>query len=179
MKTYKKILVSLLTILVSISVIFPKVFAMEIDNLQNSEYFDENGNYFNPETGEYFIWTQKGRSTAKTFSFNFRNWLYSDDFKLNSANVKIKIYNAHFEYASGEKASCCNNHWFEVDLRRKRSIVSDTHNYASFYAPISSTKTVNLGSGFFTSDEYYIELTNHSSLPYGIYLVGEGEVYCS
>lgn len=40
-------------------------------------------------------------------------------------------------------------------------------------------KTVDLGGGFFTSDEYYIELTNHDALPSGIYLVGEGEVYCS
>lgn len=79
---------------------------------------------------------------------------------------------------AGSNASCCNKHWFEVDLRRDR-VVSDTHNYANFYAPINSTKTVDLGGGFFTSDEYYIELTNHDALPSGIYLVGEGEVYCS
>lgn len=179
MKLYKKILIFILTVFIASSIIPYRVFALDTYDLQESGYYDKNGNYFNPETGEYFIWNQNNRSTAKTFSFNFKSWIKSSNFKLNSSNVKIKIYSARFKYASGSNASCCNKHWFEVDLRRDRVVVSDTHHYANFYAPINSTKTVDLGGGFFTSDEYYIELTNHDALPSGIYLVGEGEVYCS
>lgn len=177
MKICKKILVPILAIFISIFLVSPRVFAMENVNSEDSEYYDEKGNYFNPETGEYFIWNNNERSTAKSFSFNIKGSITSSKFRLNSSSVQIKIYSAKFEYANGNSASCCNNHYFEVNLRRSR-LIGDTNNYANFYAPFNSTKTVNLGGGFYTNEDYYIEVTNHSQLSYGIYLVGNGEVYC-
>lgn len=75
MKLYKKILIFILTVFIASSIIPYRVFALDTYDLQESGYYDKNGNYFNPETGEYFIWNQNNRSTAKTFSFNFKSWI--------------------------------------------------------------------------------------------------------
>lgn len=172
----KKVLLSLLVMFLSVTLISPSVSALETNNLSNKEYYDENGNYYNPETGEYFIWNQNSRSTAKPFSFKFQYTLTSSNFKLNTSRVKINVYNAHFEYGSGTDTSCCNDHHFEVDLRRDQLILP-THNIADFYAPFSSA-SVDLGSGFSTDAEYFIEINNVDGLDEGVYLVGNGEVYC-
>lgn len=161
--------------LISISLVSPKINALE-NNTQTS-YYDENGNYFNPETGEYFIWEQNTRSTAKVFSFKIRYSVTSNAFLLNSETVRIRVYRATFQKADNTTASCCNNHQFQVDLRRDTYL--DTHNVATFYAPFISTQTWNLGSGFFLNAPYYLEINNNYSLPDGVYLAGSGEVYCS
>ena len=172
----KKIIIFLLVMLVSISILSPKVYASNDDSTQQ-EYYDENGNYYNLETGEYFIWNTNSRSTAKTFSFKIRYLVSSASFRLNSSTVRIKVYQAVFQKSDGSSASCCNDHEFVVDLRREALL--DTHNKAYFYAPFTSTQTWNLGGGFYTTENYYLEINNNYSLPSGVYLVGSGEVYCS
>lgn len=175
MNLLKKIFISSLVMLISISLISPKINALE-DNTQTS-YYDENGNYFNPETGEYFIWEQNTRSTAKVFSFKIRYSVSSSYFRLNTDTVRIRVYRATFQKADNTSASCCNDHEFQVDLRRES--IFDTHNKATFYAPFISTQTWNLGSGFYTTENYYLEIYNIDNLPSGVYLAGSGEVYCS
>ncbi len=172
----KKIIIAFLVMLVSVSILSPKVSALNnIDT--NQDYYDENGNYFNTETGEYFIWDTNSRSTAKTFSFKIRYSISSESFRLNSSTVRIKVYRAVFQKTDGSSASCCNDHEFVIDLRREA--IFDTHNRAYFYAPFTSTQTWNLGGGFYTNEAYYVEIINNYSLPSGVYLVGSGEVYCS
>lgn len=177
MKLYKKTFLLLLVMFICISLISPKVFAMESNNIQTNTNYDENGNYYNTETGEYFIWETNSRSTAKTFSFKIRYSVASSNFLLNSSTVRIKVYRAVFQKSDGSSASCCNSHEFQVDLRR--DTIFDTHNIATFYAPFTSTQTWNLGGGFSTNAQYYVEINNNYSLPSGVYLVGSGEVYCS
>ena len=174
MKLFKKLFISFMTVLISISIVSPKVFAS--DYSQNNGYYDENGNYYNPETGEYFIWEQNTRSTAKVFSFRIRYSVTSAYFQLNTENARIKVYRATFQNADNTPASCCNDHEFEVDLRRHTYF--DTHNKATFYAPFISSQTWNLGGGFFTNAEYYLEINNIDTLPSDVYLAGSGEVYC-
>lgn len=176
MKKIKKIFIFLLVMLVSLSIISPKVYALS-SNTNEDNYYDENGNYINPETGEYFIWEQNSRSTAKVFSFKIRYSVASSYFQLNSTTVRIKVYRATFVKENNTPASCCNGHEFQVDLR-KRSFL-DTHNKATFYAPFISTQTWNLGGGFSTIDQYYLEINNIDTLPSDVYLAGSGEVYCS
>lgn len=176
MKLLKNIFISMLVMFVSVSLISPKVFALE-NNTIDADYYDENGNYINPETGEYFIWEQNSRSTAKVFSFKIRYSVTSTYFQLNSSTVRIKVYRATFQHEDNTTASCCNGHEFQVDLRRRSFL--DTHNIATFYAPFISTQTWNLGSGFFTNEQYYLQIGNIDNLPSGVYLAGSGEVYCS
>lgn len=175
MTLFKKIFICLMTILISVSIVTPKIFAS--DYSQNNDYYDENGNYYNPETGEYFIWEQNTRSTAKVFSFKIRYSVTSNLFRLNTEKVQIKVYRATFQKADNTSTSCCNSHEFQIDLRRNAFF--DTHNKATFYAPFISTQNWNLGSGFYTNAEYYLEINNNYSLPDGVYLAGSGEVYCS
>lgn len=174
---FKKIFIVLLAMFISLSIMSPKVFAQGIDNNQDTDYYDENGNYYNPETGEYFIWEQNARSTAKVFSFKIRYSVTSNTFRLNSSTVRIRVYRATFVKENNTSASCCNGHEFQVDLRREA--IFDTHNKATFYAPFISTQTWNLGSGFYTTENYYLEINNIDTLPSDVYLAGSGEVYCS
>lgn len=176
MKLLKKIFISLLFVTMSVSLITPKVYAIGTSN-EETNCYDENGNYLNAETGEYFIWDTNSRSTAKTFSFKIRYSVSSGLFRLNSSTVRIKVYRAVFQKSDGSSASCCNDHEFQVDLRRNAFF--DTHNIATFYAPFTSTQTWNLGGGFYTDAEYYLEIYNIDTLPSNVYLVGSGEVYCS
>lgn len=176
MNLLKRIFISILVMFISASLLTPKIFALENNTLE-ANYYDKNGNYYNPETGEYFIWEQNARSTAKVFSFKIRYSVVSNYFFLNSDTVRIRVYRATFVKENNTSASCCNGHEFEVDLRRNALL--DTHNKATFYAPFISTQTWNLGSGFYTSQEYYLEINNNYSLPDGVYLAGSGEVYCS
>ncbi|MBM6929632.1 hypothetical protein H5999_00955 [[Clostridium] spiroforme] len=176
MKFIKKMFISFLVMFISLSLITPKIFALENNTLE-ANYYDNNGNYYNPETGEYFIWEQNSRSTAKVFSFKIRYSVASSYFELNSGTVRIKVYRATFVKENNTPASCCNGHEFQVDLRRHTYF--DTHNIATFYAPFISTQTWNLGSGFFTNEPYYVEIGNIDNLPDGVYLAGSGEVYCS
>ena len=156
----KKIIVMLLSLMVMTSVGTMNVSALE--SVNNNIYYDEKGNYDNPETGEYFHWdNSNARSTAKSFSF-----------KLKGTNSKIRISNATFVYASGSKASCCSKHRFTVNLRRDGL----SNNEATFYAPFTSAKTVSLGGGFSTSSSYLVEISNNDNLPSGIYLSGSGTV---
>ncbi|MBM6841014.1 hypothetical protein H6A03_05610 [[Clostridium] spiroforme] len=174
---FKKIFIILLAMFISLSIMSPKVFAQGIGNNQDTGYYDENGNYYNPETGEYFIWEQNSRSTAKVFSFKIRYSVTSNTFRLNSSTVRIRVYRATFVKENNTPASCCNSHQFQVDLRREA--ILDTHNIATFYAPFISTQTWNLGGGFYTSENYYVQIGNIDNLPSDVYLAGSGEVYCS
>lgn len=176
MNSLKKIFIIFLVTFVFGSLITPKIHALDNKTAQAS-YYDENGNYINPETGEYFIWEQNARSTAKVFSFKIRYSVASSNFLLNSSTVRIKVYRATFQKADNTPASCCNSHEFKVDLRRDSII--DTHNIATFYAPFISTQTWNLGGGFFTNEQYYVQIGNIDNLPSDVYLAGSGEVYCS
>ena len=70
-KIMKKIIVMLLSLMVMTSVGTMNVSALE--SVNNNIYYDEKGNYDNPETGEYFHWdNSNARSTAKSFSFKIR-----------------------------------------------------------------------------------------------------------
>ncbi|RGF27003.1 hypothetical protein DW109_08160 [Coprobacillus sp. AM09-26] len=170
-KIMKKIIVMLLSLMIMTSVGTMNVSALE--SVNNNIYYDEKGNYDNPETGEYFHWdNSNARSTAKSFSFKIRYSLKSGSFKLKGTNSKIRISNATFVYASGSKASCCSKHRFTVNLRRDGL----SNNEATFYAPFTSAKTVSLGGGFSTSSSYLVEISNNDNLPSGIYLSGSGTV---
>ncbi len=166
----------MLVMFVSISLVTPKIFVF-YNNASNTGFYDEYGNYINPETGEYFIWEQNSRSTAKVFSFKIKYSVSSSNFLLNSSTVRIKVYRATFVKENNTPASCCNSHKFQVDLRRDS--IFDTHNVATFYAPFISTQTWNLGGGFFTSEQYYLQITNLDPIPDNVYLTVSGEVYCS
>ena len=176
MNLLKRIFISILVMFISASLLTPKIFALENNTLE-ANYYDKNGNYYNPETGEYFIWEQNARSTAKVFSFKIRYSVVSNYFFLNSDTVRIRVYRATFVKENNTPASCCNGHEFQVDLRRDTYF--DTHNVATFYAPFISTQTWNLGGGFFLNAPYYVEITNIDTLPSDVYLAGSGEVYCS
>ena len=176
MKSLKKIFIVFLVTFVFGSLLTPKTHALE--NIYSEvNYYDENGNYINPETGEYFIWEQNSRSTAKVFSFKIRYSVTSGAFLLNSETVRIRVYRATFVKENNTPASCCNGHEFQVDLRRDTYL--DTHNIATFYAPFISTQTWNLGGGFFLNAPYYLQIGNIDNLPSDVYLAGSGEVYCS
>ncbi len=174
MKLIKKIFVLLLVTFVSTILISPKIYAL--DDKNTSGYYDANGNYYNPDTGEYFIWEQNTRSTAKVFSFKIRYSVASTNFSLSTSNARIKVYRATFVKENNTSASCCNGHEFQVDLRRDS--LFDSHNVATFYAPFISTQTWNLGGGFNTLAQYYLEINNIDTLPSDVYLAGSGEVYC-
>lgn len=75
----------------------------------------EKIDYFNPETGEFFVWLKPDISTrsfetAKNFSFYIRNYVSSDKFWIGSASIKVysearlvdvyghEIYGARFPY---------------------------------------------------------------------------------
>lgn len=63
-----------------------------LESVNNNIYYDEKGNYDNPETGEYFHWdNSNARSTAKSFSFKIRYSLKSGSFKLKGTNSKLEL----------------------------------------------------------------------------------------
>lgn len=128
----------------------------------NPEYIDENGNYYNPETGEYFRWiktTTRGMETAYDFTFEIQSRVSSGYFKLLSANARIDMIYADFVYTSGTEASCCNSHKYTVNLRRSGL----SNNIATFYAP-HGTWVWDLGDGFSTSASYKVEIENYDAL---------------
>lgn len=145
----------------------------------NPEYIDENGNYDNPETGEYFHWeeteiiqTRSGLVTAKSFSFEIKTFISSGYFKLKGTNARIDMEYADFVWTSGNPASCCNNHKYTVNLRRNGL----SNNIGTFYAP-HGTWVWDLGDGFSQTADYKVEITNHDSLPdYSIRLRGAGTI---
>lgn len=170
----KKVCLVILAIFTIVSGAIHSSFALD-QNVQD-DYYDESGNYFNPNTGEYFYWTNTSSRlvTVKSFTFKIRGTL-SPNYNLffNEDSVMVWISDAHFEYASGSRANCCNRHEFSVNIRR----YGVTNNVARFFAPINTTKNVDLGDGFQLSPTpYKIEITNVDELPYGIYLVGEGTI---
>lgn len=175
----KRIFIVLLSIFTVFLNINNAVYAVDNSNLNPTqeleEFYDEAGNYYNYNTGEYFRWENTNeRTLVKRFTFKMRFTLTSNTkLKFDKDGVKVTVDDAHFEWASGNTASCCSKHEFEVNIRRYGA----TNNVAVFKAPISSKKTVDLGKGFVKNSKIYtLELTNGDELPYGVYLVGEGRI---
>lgn len=156
----------------------PGVFALQniTPNLDNNAfgYYDELGNYYNPETGEYFRWGNS-RSNVKNFTFKINIFVESASFKLDTKKVKINVDNVKYVYGGGNEVPNQKGK-FTVNLRRSPWPHSD--NIAKFNAPCSSLQTYDLGSGFALDTNYYIEVTTTNSLDKGIYLEGSGNVYC-
>lgn len=150
----------------------------KLQNIEwNPKYIDENGNYDNPETGEYFHWTNtvntRRGENVKSFSFEIRSSITSGYFKLKGSNARINMIYADFVWTSGASASYCNSHKYTVNLRRGGL----SNNIATFKAP-HSTWVWDLGSGFSTSADYRLEIINCDALPdYSIRLRGEVNVY--
>lgn len=147
------------------------VYAVDNSNLNPTqeleEFYDEAGNYYNYNTGEYFRWENTNeRTLVKRFTFKMQFTLTSNTkLKFDKEGVKVTVDDAHFEWASGNTASCCSKHEFEVNIRR----YGVTNNVAVFKAPISSKKTVDLGKGFVKNSKIYtLELTNGDELPFSI-----------
>ena len=175
----KRIFIVLLSIFTVFLNINNAVYAVDNSNLNPTqeleEFYDEAGNYYNYNTGEYFRWENTNeRTLVKRFTFKMQFTLTSNTkIKVDKEGVKVTVDDAHFEWASGNTASCCSKHEFEVNIRR----YGVTNNVAVFKAPISSKKTVDLGKGFVKNSKIYtLELTNGDELPYGVYLVGEGRI---
>lgn len=155
---------------------FPKEIHATENSSTNSninEYYDKLGNYYNPETGEYFQWDNfNSKGYNKSFSFKMRYTLSSNYFKLDGTNVQIELGRVYFEHYNGYKTECCNNHRFQVNLRRNGT----SNNISNFNAPFGSA-TSSLGGGFSTTANYLIEITNIAGLPSSVYLTGSGSVY--
>lgn len=179
----KKFFIFCLSFITIFSFSLSSVSAVSITNIPtskntewNPEYIDENGNYDNPITGEYFHWEEtvtRGGETAKSFSFEIKSWLSSGSFKLKAANARIDMDYADFVWTSGKPATCCNSHRYTVNLRREGL----SNNIATFKAPHGSW-VWDLGDGFSTSANYNVEITNIDELPdYSIRLRGAGRIY--
>lgn len=175
----KKIIITvLMSFALMVALSDTSVFALQ-DTLSNQsnnvlKYYDELGNYYNPETGEYFRWGN-ARSNVKNFTFKINIFVKSTDFKLDTKKVKINVDNAKYVYGGGGEVPGQKGK-FTVNLRRSAWPHSD--NIAKFDAPWSSRQTNDLGSGFSLDTQYYIEITTTNSLDKGVYLVGSGNVYC-
>lgn len=182
----KKFFISCLSLVTIFSFSLSSVSAISIKDapiLQNEEwnpkYIDENGNYDNPETGEYFHWeetetirTRAGLVNVKEFSFEIKNWITSGNFKLKGTNARIEMYSANFVWTSGAAASCCNNHEYTVNLRRNGL----SNNIAYFEAPHGNW-VWDYGDGFSQSANYIVEITNLDKLPNdSVRLKGSGTV---
>lgn len=174
----KKIITLLTSFALTIALSGPGVFALKdtTPNLGNntSEYYDEFGNYYNPETGEFFKWGNS-RGNVKDFTFKINIFVESASFELDTKKVKIYINTAKYVYGGGNEVPNQKGN-FTVNLRR--SAWPHSNNVAKFSAPQSSLQTYDLGSGFSLDTNYYIEITTTNSLDKGIYLEGSGYVYC-
>lgn len=174
----KKIIAILITFALTVALSGPSIFALQDNtpNLDNtvSKYYDKLGNYYNPETGEYFIW-ENSRSNVKNFSFKINIFVESASFELDTTKVEINIDTAKYVYGGGNEVPDQKGN-FTVNLRR--SAWPHSNNIAKFSAPRSSLQTYDLGSGFSLETNYYIEITTTNSLDKGIYLEGSGNVYC-
>ena len=134
--------------------------------------------YENQETGEYFCWEgtpiNARSNVVGTFKFKIRYSLAPDkNFFFKTDKVKVVINETYFANYEGAKKSCCNKHGFNVNVRKYGA----TNNIAYFKAPISSTTSKKLGSGFSLSPTpYRIEITNEDELPINTYLYGSGNI---
>lgn len=145
------------------------------ENPTNEKYYDENGNYYNPETGEYFRWTSNpnSRGTIGTFEFNIQTTVTSSvRFAPTNTDIMIEVFDVHFETFQGQRTSCCDDHKFTVDFKKN----GISTNLAYFTAP-TSYAAHGLGGGFSTTSKYAIKVTNGDKLSGNKYLVGTGSVY--
>ena len=150
-------------------------YAVESTQLKDEDYSYE---YYNKDTGEYFVWegtNPNSRSNVVgTFRFKIRYNLSADkNFFFKTDKVKVVINEAYFVNFEDVKTSCCKKHRFSVSVRR----YGVTNNYAEFTAPILSTTSRKLGGGFALSPTpYRIDITNGDELPLNVYLCGSGNL---
>ena len=174
----KKIIALLASFALTITLSSSSTFALQSTTpyIENnvSNYYDKLGNYYNPETGEYFKWGNS-RSNVKDFTFKINIFIESARFKLDTEKVKINIDSVKYVYGGGNNVPNQKGN-FTVNLRRSSFIPSN--NIAKFNAPQSLRQTYDLGNGFSLDTTYYIEITSSNSLDKGIYLEGSGNVYC-
>ena len=172
----RKILSISLSVILSLIISCSNIKAMQPDtqDITTENYYDELGNYYNSETGEYFQWNNT-RSSAKSFSFKIHSFVASESFKLNTTKVKITCYQTKYVNEKGNTVSGESGK-FTVNLRRSPWPYSN--NIATFNAPIGSSLTKDLGPGFSTDIKYFIEIAPVNALSNGVYIEGSGEVIC-
>lgn len=141
---------------------------------QLNYYYDENDNYENPMTGEYFRWTAgKTKSEIGKFEFKIKASVTSSiRFKPDASRILIEVRNVRFETYEGLPTTCCSNHRFTVDFKKNGL----STNLAYFKAPVKYD-AYSLGGGFSTSSSYAVKITNTDGLSGNKYLVGSGNVY--
>lgn len=148
--------------------------------VESTQFEEENYSYeyYNKDTGEYFIWegtNPNSRSNVVgTFRFKIQRFLRPDkNFFFKTDKVKVVMNEAYFANYEGVKKSYCNKHRFNISVQR----YGVTNNYAYFTAPIISTTSKKLGGGFLLSPTpYRIEITNESELPSYVFLCGSGNI---
>ena len=168
--------------LVSIITVFTLIFSMcglNVAALENNstnyeEYYDEDGNYNNPETGEFFRWISPvARSTSKEFSFKIRYSLKSDAFALHSSRIKVYLTEAIIVDGNGVERADNVGKRFTINLRRNGL----SNNIARFKTPVNHPEVVDLGGDFATSTvSYNLELNVEDALSANRYIYGWGSI---
>lgn len=143
----------------------------------NENYLDENGNYENPITGEYFRWDNTSTAAAvasKNFSFKMRYSLRSSDFKMLYDDAYVKVFDVAFVDIDGAIIIQQESQSFSVII--KRGLTSKT---ANFVCPRTYEQVKYFEDAFTANENYYLLLEVPDKLPDNVYIEGSGSVYHS
>lgn len=127
-------------------------------------------NYYNPDTGEYFIWnltTDRAGTVAKSFSFKIQYSVTSSNFVINSNSVRVSA-TAHIEDKYGIESTQNNGHKYSIELNRLLST-------KKLQFAIGGTESGKI-SGLSSGKKYYLRIVNNDSMSKLNYLVGSGTV---
>ena len=126
----------------------------------------EGQDWEDPETGEYFRWSNT-RGIDKAFSFKIRNSVESSKFTVNGSSVTITCY-AAVKNSKGEIIQGYENHRYRVELKGIFSRSLD------FRAQRNASGNI---SGLVNGGSYSVKITNLDSISSSVhYLEGDGRV---
>ena len=134
-----------------------------------------NQNYYNPDTGEYFIWDDSANETvgsrdsnAKYFTFKIRHSVTSGKFTISSSTVRVDSFATVVDGAD-EPVAGYDPQNYSVTLYR--IIGGQTLNFESGYSETGYLYGLSAGS------QYRVTIAHtDATLPAGLYLSGHGNV---
>ena len=170
-----------MTKILSLVTMVVMLFSITANAAQNEQPEDQKNNYVilngetavyegqdweNPETGEYFRWSNT-RGVDKSFSFKIRNSVESSKFTVSGSSVTITCY-AAVKNSQGVIVPGYENHRYRVELKGIFSRALD------FRAQRNASGSI---SGLVNGGSYSVKITNMDSISSSVhYLVGEGRV---
>lgn len=182
----------IITLTLTISMLFCGLFTQNVsakesinpvykpENTNNDQYYDEDGNYYNTETGEYFIIREsKARTGLYEYEFKMRTSVAgARSFTFNkypSGMLTLVSQNVHVENSSGQKVNVSKDK-YKYTVSVENSPIHTTVSSITRTCPADNS-TAQLSNKLQKGKSYRLFFATDKTPDYDYYLCGEGYVY--